>query len=372
VGETRWVALEALMAPFRLETGYWRLETGDCLSLGPMTLRDDVLAAGRAAGLAGVGVCSAEPFADVEESLRDAVASGRSAGMRFTFGTPERSSDVAASFPWARSLVVGAHAYLPAAGNPTVGPGGGRVARFSESDHYEPLRAALTEIADLLRTRGHEAQVLADDSRLVDRAAAVRAGVAWWGKNTMALMPGYGPWVLLGSVVTDAVIDVDEPMRRTCGTCDACLPACPTGALIEPGILDARRCIAYLLQSPGDIPEGLREAVGNRFYGCDDCLDACPPGTALVRKSPDGADAPDMAAVLSSSDEDLLDRFGRFYIPERDPAFLRRNALVVLGNTGDGSHRALVAEFAVSDDPMLSEHARWALGRIDERVAGGC
>jgi epoxyqueuosine reductase len=317
-------------------------------------------------------VCTAEPFVDVEENLRDAVASGRSAGMRFTFGTPARSSDVTASFDWARSLVVGAHAYLPAAGNPIVVGGEGRIARFSESDHYAPLRDALVAIADLLRSRGHEAQVLADDSRLVDRAAAVRAGVAWWGKNTMALMPGYGPWVLLGSVVTDAVMDADEPMRRTCGTCEACLPACPTGALVEPGILDARRCIAYLLQSPEDIPEGLREFVDDRFYGCDDCLDACPPGTQLVRRSPNTAESPDMAAVLESSDEELLDRFGRFYIPERDPAFLRRNALVVLGNTGDGSHRALVAGFADSEDPMLSEHARWALTRIDERMAGAC
>ncbi|MEX2323832.1 MAG: tRNA epoxyqueuosine(34) reductase QueG [Acidimicrobiia bacterium] len=337
-----------------------------------MSLRDDVLAAGRVAGLAGVGVCAAEPFSDVEENLRDAVASGRSAGMRFTFGTPERSSDVTASFAWARSLVVGAHAYLPAAGNPIPGDGEGRVARFAVSDHYAPLREALTTIADLLRARGHEAQMLADDSRLVDRAAAVRAGVAWWGKNTMALIPGYGPWVLLGSVVTDAIIDSDEPMRRTCGTCEACLPACPTGALIEPGILDARRCIAYLLQSPGNIPEGFREAVGDRFYGCDDCLDACPPGAPLVRRSPDTTETPDMAAVLESSDEELLDRFRRFYIPERDPAFLRRNALVVLGNVGDRSHRSLVAGFAASDDPMLSEHARWALARIDERLAGAC
>lgn len=337
-----------------------------------MSLRDDVLAAGRAAGLAGVGVCTTEPFADVERHLREAVASGRSAGMRFTFGTPERSTDVSASFPWARSLVVGAHAYLPEAGTPAADGGQGRIARFSVDDHYAPLRSALAAMADLLVDRGHRAAVLSDDSRLVDRAAAVRAGVAWWGKNTMALMPGFGPWILLGSVVTDAVIDPDEPMRRTCGTCEACLPACPTGALVEPGVLDARRCIAYLLQSPADIPEGLRAAVGDRFYGCDDCLDACPPGGQLLQRSGGTPDLPDMAEVLEASDEDLLERFGRFYIPERDPAFLRRNALVVLGNTDDGSRRQVVAAYAESSDPMLREHARWALNRIDERMAGAC
>ena len=125
---------------------------------------------------------------------------------------------------------------------------------------------------------GHRAAVLCDDSRLVDRAAAVRAGVGWWGKSTMVLAPGHGPWLLLGSVVTDASLPPDTPMARDCGTCAACLPACPTGALVAPGVLDARRCLAALAQSPGAIPREFRRAMGDRLYGCDDCLEACPPG----------------------------------------------------------------------------------------------
>jgi epoxyqueuosine reductase len=337
-----------------------------------MSLRTDLLDLGTASGLAGVGVCSAEDFVETEQHLRDAVDSGRSAGMRFTFGSPQRSTRVTASFPWAQSLVVGAYPYMPDAGNPEPGPGEGRIARFSGRDHYQPLRAAMDRIADRLRDDSHQAAVLVDDSRLVDRAAAVRAGVAWWGKNTMALVPGHGPWGLLGSVVTDAELDPDEPMRRTCGTCEACLPACPTGALVEPGVLDARICIAYLLQAPGSIPEELRVAVGDRFYGCDDCLDACPPGIPVMGRATTRAASADIVEVLESDDDELLDRFGRFYIPERDPAHLRRNALVVLGNTGDESHRPLLSALAGDRDPMLSEHARWALDRIDERMAGAC
>jgi epoxyqueuosine reductase len=335
-----------------------------------MGLRQRLVDAGRAAGLVGIGVCGTDPFDAVRESLEEAVASGRSAGMRFTFGDPQAATDVTASLPWARSLVVGAHAYLPAAGGP--GDGGvasARIARFAERDHYAPLRSALESIAGVLRSAGHRAAVLVDDNRLVDRAAAVRAGVAWWGKNTMALVPGAGPWVLLGSVVTDADLDPDEPTRRTCGACDACLPACPTGALVEPGVLDARRCIAYWLQAPGTIPRELRSAIGDRLYGCDDCLEACPPGSRLVVRSATVAGRVDVRGLLAMADRQLLARFERFYIPRNDPRYLRRNALVVLGNTGTEEDSGLLAGYAGHGDALLREHAVWALGRIGGAMA---
>ena len=126
-------------------------------------------------------------------------------GMHFTFGDPVRSTDVRRSFPWARSLLVASHTYLPTAGSPAESESNyGRVARFATSDHYRPLRAALDQAADQLLAQGHRAELLVDDNRLVDRAAAVRAGVGWWGKNTMVLSPASGPWLLLGSIVTDA------------------------------------------------------------------------------------------------------------------------------------------------------------------------
>ena len=121
----------------------------------------------------------------------------------------------------------------------TARPGTARIARFATRDHYEPLRHALHEVAQVLFDSGFRAEVLVDDSRLVDRAAAVRAGVGWSGRSTLVLVPGAGPWVLLGSVITDADLEPSAEMRRGCGTCTACIPACPTGAIIAPGVLDA-------------------------------------------------------------------------------------------------------------------------------------
>jgi epoxyqueuosine reductase len=320
------------------------------------------------AGLDGFGVCSVEPFRRVESAIAESVAAGRHAGMAFTFRRPEIATDVRASFPWAAALVSGACAYVPPVAEP--GPPSsltGRVARFATADHYEPLREGLTRLADLLRTEGFRAEVLVDDNRLVDRAAAVRAGIGWWGKSTMVITPRHGPWLLLGGVVTDAAAQPTPPMIRDCGTCDACLPACPTGALIEPGVLDARLCLAYRAQAPGSFPPELREAMGDRVYGCDDCLDACPPGrwaddAAAGGRGPAGRVG--LIEMLEADDEDLLARYGHWYIPRRDPRYLRRNALVALGNTGDPGGVRVATRYLADPDPMLRGHAAWALCRL--------
>lgn len=317
-------------------------------------------------GCAGVGVTTADPFVEARASIEDRKLSGMHAGMYFTFGDPGRSADIAQSFPWARSIVVAGYAYVPASGSPGPAKANhGRVARFATEDHYRALREALARVAGLLHVAGFEAIAVADDNRLIDRAAAVRAGVGWWGKNTMVLAPGRGPWMLLGSVVTDAVFEPTPPMVRDCGTCSACLPACPTGALVAPGVLDSRRCIAFLLQSPGSIPRELRSAIGDRIYGCDDCLDACPPGAKLEATALPQPRI-DLLALLELTDEELLVRFGHFYVPRRRAAFLRRNIVVALGNAGDNSAVAVLTRYLDDNDPMLRAHSAWAMGRIGD------
>ena len=290
---------------------------------------------------------------------------GESGRLRFTYADPGMATDIRRSFPWAVRLVVGATTYLPGAGNPGLPrPNHGRIARFATSDHYEPLRQALDAVGDVLRAAGHQAEVLIDDNRLVDRAAAVRAGIAWWGKSTMALTPKYGPWTLIGSVATDADLPVTIPMQRDCGTCVACIPACPTGALDQEGTLDATRCISYWAQMPGVIPKTIRQAWGDRLYGCDACLDACPPGRRWSAVAADGEGRVDLLAVLAGSDEGLLSTFARFYIPRNDPDYVRRNALVALGHCGTAESVPLVAGYLTSNRPMLRFHAAWSLGRI--------
>jgi epoxyqueuosine reductase len=180
----------------------------------------------------------------------------------------------------------------------------------------------------------------------------------------MVLVPGAGPWVLLGSVVTDASLDVDSPMRRDCGTCDACIPACPTGAIVAPGILDARRCLAHWAQAPGSIPTEFREPMGDRVYGCDDCLEACPPGHRAIVGGAAGRGRVDLLTLLGSDDRTLRTTYERFYVPRNDVKYLRRNALVALGNSGGEDAVGVLAGFAAHRDPMLREHAAWALGRI--------
>lgn len=323
-----------------------------------------------AAGCVAAGSCAAEPFTKTQDALEQGRLSGRSAGLKFTFTDPKRSTDVVQSFPWAQSLLVGAWSYAESAGSPGPhSPGTGRIARFATQDHYRGLRRALHLSAATLRDSGFLAEVLVDDNRLVDRAAAVRAGVGWWGKNTMMLSPRWGPWLLIGSVVTDAHLPESQPMKRDCGSCSACLPACPTGALVSPGVLDARRCLAYWLQAPGMIPIDLREPLGDRLYGCDDCLDACPPGRRLIESIEVSGGRVDLLALWELSDAALLREFEHFYVPRRNANILRRNIVVALGNGNDDGAEELLESLLGSADWLLRAHAVWALAA---RVGTAC
>jgi epoxyqueuosine reductase len=328
------------------------------MSLGEQ-LRDAALGAGCCAS----GICSTERFETEIAALESRKAAGMHGRLGFTYGDPERAGDLRRSLPWARSLVVAAWPYLPKAGSPgNPSSGSGRIARFATEDHYRGLRAALEHVAGLLRVAGFRSAVLSDDARLIDRAAAVRAGVGWWGQSSMVLVPGSGPWVLLGSVATDAELPVAESMKRDCGSCVACIPACPTGAIVEPGVLDARLCLAHWLQAPGIIPRSLRRAVADRVYGCDDCLDVCPPGGRLLNIGGRDRGRVDLLGILRAADDALLTRFDHFYFPGRHPRYLRRNALVALGNTGGDSAAAVAAGFLGHPDWLLRAHAAWTVG----------
>ena len=333
-------------------------------------LTSRLLARGAEAGLERMGVCSAHPFAATRVEIRSRKDQGLSARLGFTFGDPDTSTDIRRSLPWAERLVVGIRSYLPDAGDPGERVAGrGRVARFAVTDSYQPLRSGLKAVAAELTEAGYRAEVLADDSRLVDRAAAVRAGVGWWGKSTMVLAPGVGPWFLIGSVATDAKLPMSKPMERTCGTCRACLPACPTGALVAPGVLDARLCLAAIAQSPGVIPRDLRIHMEDRIYGCDECLAACPPGTRLLDRSVSPRGSVDLVRLLRSADQELLDAFNHFYLPARRPRILRRNALVALGNTGAADHLPIVAGYLGNPDWLLRLHAVWSVHRLGARLS---
>ncbi len=358
-----------------------------------------MLTIGREAGLESVGVTTAEVFEDTRRDLLERKRSGLHASMQFTYRNPERSTDPTRILPGARSLVVGAWSYRQADSATTThhsdGPAfdrpEGRVARYARSDQYARLRGALTSIAEHLRGSGWRATVVSDDNALVDRAAAHRAGIGWFGKNSLLLVPGAGSWFVLGSVVTDAPLVPSRPAAAThaegCGSCSRCMGACPTGALVAPGVLDARKCLAWLVQAPGTFPEEYRVALGDRIYGCDECQQVCPINKVADRRDPPPPAPPlspppppplssarttdgsrvDLLDLLEAPDEQLMEAHGRWYIAERDPRYLRRNALVALGNVGNGRHpgtERVLRRWLVADDPMLAEHARWAARRL--------
>ena len=343
-----------------------------------MTVDTEELATiGLAAGLSAGGFCRAESFTPTTDVLRRRKQEGLHGGMQVTYRNPERSTDPARLVPGAAALVVGALEFSAATSDrPGDGSPYARVAAYARADYYAPLRAALEAVAEALRAGGRQAVVSADENSLVDRAAAHRAAIGWWGKNSNILLPGSGSLAVLGAVVTDApLVSADpEPVADGCGSCRRCLDGCPTGAIVAPGTVDARRCLAWLVQADGVFDPDYRVALGDRIYGCDDCSEVCPPNRTRVRlESRTNRSANDPASwvpvldLLEASDSQIIARFGRWYIPRRQPRYLRRNALVVLANVGEPSDprvRAAVDGALSEADPLIRAHAVWCARRL--------
>lgn len=337
---------------------------------GPPPDVEQLRAVGLSAGLDAIGVASAEPFVEVRSTLTARKAQGLHGGMEFTYRNPDRSTDPSRSLRNARSVVVGARSYLarePAA--PQRKPVG-RVARYAWDDHYAALRRGLDAVAAVLVDAGWRTLVLVDDNALVDRAAAHRAGIGWWGKNANLLLPGLGSWYVLGSVVTDAPLGAGaEVVEDRCGSCTRCIDGCPTGAITAPGVVDARRCLSWLLQAAGSFPIEHRVALGDRIYGCDECQEVCPPNRRASMAPSSAADEAwvPLLALLDEDDDSVLRWAGRWYIPNREARYVRRNALVVLGNVADGadpSVEVVLRSYLDHPDPLLRGHAVWAARRL--------
>ena len=321
-------------------------------------------------GLDAIGAAPAEPYEETERHIRDRKARGLFAGMGFTTRRPEVSCHPETLFPGARTVVAAALCYYADAPEPL--PGEGRLARYTWSDRYAELREKLEALG---RRLGGEYRVLVDANDHVDREGAVRAGVAFYGKNTLAITRRHGSWVVLGTLVTAAAVEQSAPLDAGCGSCTLCIDACPTGALDEPGVLDATRCLSYWTQAPDPIPEPYRAELGGLVYGCDICQDVCPWNRGVEKRragvpAPAGAEpAVSLVEWLSQGAEELVERYDRLYVPRNDPRWLRRNALVAAGNVGGPGVRAAVEPYVHDEDPLLREHARWALARLDERGA---
>jgi epoxyqueuosine reductase len=325
-------------------------------------------AIGTELGLDVVGATRAEAYAGTEAHIRDRRARGLFADMRFTMAQPEVSCHPESLLPDACSVVSAALCYYEPGPEPDAGEG--RLARYTWVDRYSALRKALTLLGEQL---GGSYRVLVDANQHVDREAAARSGVGFYGKNTLMITQRFGSWVVLGTLITSIEIEATPPLELDCGSCRLCIDACPTDALDEPGTLDATRCLSYWTQAPGPAPEDVRVALEDRVYGCDICQDVCPWNRGIEKRRAAQTPAPGAQPVVSlvewleADGEDLVQEYERLYVPRNDARWLRRNALVALGNIGGAEHRDAVESYLESDDEVLREHAAWALTRMDER-----
>jgi epoxyqueuosine reductase len=319
-------------------------------------------------GLDVVGAARAEPYEGTEGHIEERSARGLFADMRFTMAQPEVSCHPETLLEGARTVVSAALCYYVP--GPEPGAGEGRLPRYAWRDHYADLRERLDALG---RRLGGAYRVLVDANQHVDREGAARSGVGFYGKNTMLITRTYGSWVVLGTLVTDVELEATPPLELDCGSCRLCIDACPTGALDEPGVLDANRCLSYWTQAPHPVPVEYRAELGAQVYGCDICQDACPWNRG-VEKRRAGWEAPSdaVAAValvdwLERDGAELVNELDRLYVPRNDPRWLRRNALLALGNVGASEDAVHAASYAAADDEMLAEAASWALGRLRKR-----
>ena len=331
---------------------------------------DSVTRLGREAGAAFVSVAPSLIMQRAREVLIARKAQGLSDTMEFTYRNPERSTDPQRSVDGAKAVIVAALGY----GSDTpVSPSGphGSVAQYAREDYYEKLSSALRVMRDKLRADGFRALDFVDDNSMVDREIAWLGGLGWFGKNANLLIRGAGSMVVLGSVVTTAPLKVWREVEPDgCGSCRVCIDACPTAAIVGDGVIDARRCLSWLLQKPGVFPIEYRAALGERLYGCDDCQETCPENVRLLptrRMATARESWTPILEVLNEDDESLDRRVKRWYVPGRDVKVVRRNALIVLGNVGDASSdevRGTITRYLRHDDELLRAHAVWAARRL--------
>jgi epoxyqueuosine reductase len=321
--------------------------------------------AARELGIDVVGAAPVEPYEETERHIRERRERGLFARMRFTMAQPEVSCHPETLLQDARTVVSAALSYYVPGPEPE--PGQGRLPRYTWRDAYAELREKL----DALGTRiGGDYRVLVDENQHVDREGAARAGVGFYGKNTVLITRKFGSWVVLGTVVTGAEIEASAPLALDCGSCTRCIEACPTGALDEPGVLDSTRCLSYWTQAPGSIPEEYRADLGAQVYGCDICQDVCPWNRGVEKRragEPLPGEAEPVVSLLDwleAPAEDLRTRYDRLYFPRNDARYLRRNALVAAGNSGDSSLSEAVDRYRDDPDELLREHALWAAGRL--------
>ena len=332
-------------------------------------------------GFDRVGITDAAPFVRDEKAAAARVRDGLMDGLAwYTEERVRRMNRPKTLLDGARSVISLAMSYKTTEPPTASDVPRGRVARYAWGrDYHSLIKARIRRfVRELPEAVGEpvRARHFVDDGPMNDRAAAERAGVGWFGKNTNILTPTLGSWAFLAEVITNLDLRADAPLKKTCGECARCIPACPTGAIVAPYVIDNRRCISYLtIELRGSIPRDMRPLVGDWVFGCDLCQDVCPvnrkaavSGEAEFGKRHD-FDAPALIPLLSLDEDGFRRRFEGSPIRRAKLSGLRRNACVALGNIGDRAATPALSAALRSDDAIVRAHAAWALGRIGGETA---
>jgi epoxyqueuosine reductase len=340
-----------------------------------MNLKSQLVAFANDVGFDLCRVTTCNPPDHVAE-FNEWLGDGAAGEMNYMARGAEKRADPDKILPGAKSVIVLALNYFQGdEDRPSQTAATGRIARYARGDDYhEVIAAKLNKIDEFLRGFRGVQKCYVDTGPILERDLAARAGIGWHGKSTMLINEQLGTWLFLSEILTTLEIEPDAPTRDRCGTCTRCIDACPTGAITAPHKLDARRCISYLtIELKGSIPTEFRELIGDRIFGCDDCLDACP-WNRFAKESRETAFAARDSTTLFALCDYLKLNETEFRILFRNSPIKRikrrgflRNVCVALGNVGTADDLPALERAAADAEPLIAEHARWAIERIRQQ-----
>ncbi len=326
-----------------------------------------------------VGIAPAEPVPELD-FYKDWIEAGYAGKMAYLGKNLEKRTDLGNVVPDAKSVIVCALIYdtdQPLSIEFTDSDRGW-ISRYAWGDDYHQLiESKLFELRDFIRDESSEImldRVYVDTGPVVDRVYAKYAGIGWFGKNTCIINQQKGSWFFLGEIITNLELEYDSPVPDRCGTCNLCIEACPTDAILEPYVLDSRRCISYLtIELRDEIPNEHRDGIGNHIFGCDICQDVCPwnrdaSKTNEMSLAPrPGLLNPALEEMATMTIEEFREKFSKSAVKRTKHRGFIRNVAVAMGNSGSVKFLPLLDELSNDEDELIASHAAWALDKIRSR-----
>jgi epoxyqueuosine reductase len=350
------------------------------LNIANQKLKDEIIDFSKEIGIDKIGFASAGVFNGLKERLRVQQEYGFQSG--FEESDIEKRTNPELLLPRAKSIIAIALAYpskLKDAPRSTRDDRRGIFCRASWGvDYHHILRDKLKQLETFIREKQPDAimKSMVDTGELSDRAVAERAGIGWSGKNCAIITPEFGSYVYLGEMITTIAFEPDQPLEDNCGTCNKCVEVCPTGALVQGGQLDSNKCIAFLTQTKGFLAEEYRTKIGNRLYGCDTCQTVCPQNKGMdfhlhPEMEPDPEIVkPKLKPLLTISNREFKDRFGKISGSWRGKKPIQRNAILALAHYKDKTAVPDLLDLMKNDTrPVIRGTAAWAVGKIGDQSA---